>query len=284
MFPAWEEIQHAAYERWERRGWAHGHDHEDWAAAEMDLAFQQNYRPAAEYPLASTEPVVVGSAAQPRCRFCERSAPRTKFQRPRLIVPHAVAATTLYSAEICDECHKQFATTIDVDFEAFWRALDPPPAEDSTPAATVSIGAFKAMVRMAIQIAPARELALFNDTLEWIGNPDHDFDSSLFEGTGCLVYRLHVPYDVPWVSLSRRIDADAPLPYAVFMLVMGRRVAEIALPLCSRDQDHDEAESLKLPRRSFTTGHGHEMRSAESRLLPLEHTNRPKRRGMRLFA
>ena len=89
---------------------------------------------------------------------------------------------------------------------------------------------------------------------------------------------------MPWVSLSRRIDAEAPLPYAVFMLVLGRHVVEIALPLCSRDQDHDEAENLKLPRRSFTTGHGHEMRSAACRLLPLERSDRPKRRGMRLFA
>ena len=284
MFPSWEEIQHAAYERWERRGWSHGHDHEDWAAAEMDLAFQKNYRPAAEYPLAAAEPVIVGSTSQPRCRFCERSAPRTKFQKPRLIVPSVVGATSLFSAEICDECHEQFASTIDADFEAFWSTLDPPPGDETAPASSVSIGAFKSMVRMAIQIAPAREMGHFNDTLEWIGNPDHDFDSSLFEGTGCLVYRLHVPHDVPWVSLSRRIDADAPLPYAVFMLVMGSHVVEIALPLCSRDQDHDEAELLKLPRRSFTTGQGHDMRSASCRLLPLERTDRPKRRGMRLFA
>ncbi|MDR3621142.1 MAG: DUF2934 domain-containing protein [Paludisphaera borealis] len=284
MFPSWDEIQHAAYERWERRGWSHGADHDDWSAAEMDLVFQKNYRPAAEYPLAASERVVVGSALQPRCRFCERSAPRTKFQGPRLIVPRVVGDTSLYSAEICDECHDQFATSIDADFDAFWRSLDPPSGDESASPTSVPIGAYKSMARMAILIAPARELGHFTDTLEWIGNPDHDFDSSLFEGTGCLVYRLHVPHAVPWVSLSRRTNADAPLPYAVFLLVSGRHVVEIALPLCSRDQDHEGAEGMKLPRRSFTTGHGHDMRSAACRLLPLERGDRPRKRGMRLFA
>jgi Protein of unknown function (DUF2934) len=284
MFPSWEEIQHAAYERWERRGWTHGFDRDDWAAAEMDLTFQRNYRPAAEYPLAASERVVVGAGLQPRCRFCERSAPRTRFQEPRPIVPNVVGDTSLYSAELCDECHEQFATSIDADFEVFWRTLNPPSGDESAIPSTVPIGAYKALARMAILIAPARELGLFTDTLEWIGNPDHDFDSSLFGGTGCLVYRLHVPHAVPWVSLSRRTDSDAPLPYAVFVLVSGRRVVEIALPLCARDQDHDEIDGLKLPRRSFTTGEGHNMRAADSRLLPLERGDRPRRRGMRLFA
>jgi hypothetical protein len=284
MFPSREEIQHAAYERWERRGWAHGADHEDWAAAEMDLTFQKNYRPAAEYPLAASERVVVGSVMQPRCRFCERSAPRARFQGPRPVVPPVVGETSLYSSEICDECHEQFATTIDADFDSFWRSLEPPPGEEAHAPTCVSIGAYKSLIRMAIQIAPARELGNFNDTLEWIGNPDHDFDSTLFEGMGCLVYQLHVAHAVPWVSLSRRTDSDAPLPYAVFLLVFGRHVVEIALPLCSRDQDHDEAEPLQLPRRSFTTGHGHDMRMASCRLLPLERNERPRRRGMRLFA
>ena len=227
---------------------------------------------------------MIGSTLQPRCRFRERSAPRTKFQEPRRIVPRVVGDSTLYSTEICDECHEQFATTIDADFEAFWRAIHPQSGDEAKSPTSVSIGAFKSLVRMAISIAPARDLGLFTDTLEWIGNPDHDFDSSLFEGMGCLVYRLHVPHEVPWVSLSRRTNADAPLPYAVFLLVAGRHVAEIALPLCSRDQDHEGAEGMKLPRRSFTTGHGHEMRSAACRLLPLERVDRPRRRGMRLFA
>ncbi|MDG3006453.1 DUF2934 domain-containing protein [Paludisphaera mucosa] len=282
MLPTWDQIQRSAYERWERRGGVHGADQDDWVAAEMDLAFQLNYRPAAEYPLASAEPVLVGARPQPGCRFCERGAPRAKFTGPRPIVPEVVAATTLRTGEICDECHEQFEGSIDVDFARFWRSLleaevgGPPPA-------TVSIGAYKALVRMAVAIMPARELQHFADTLEWVGNPDHDFDSSLFGGTGCLVYRTHAASEVPWVSLSRRTDPDAPLPYAVFVLVAGANVVEIAPPLCSRDQDQDEAV-LRLPARSFTTGFGGDARSATRRLLPLERSERPRRRGMRLFA
>jgi len=279
MMPTWEQIQRAAYERWERRGWAHGSDRDDWAAAEMDLAFQMNYRPAAEYPLESAEPIVVGPRSQPRCRFCERGLPRARFSGPRPIVPAVAAATTLLSGEICDECHEQFAGGIDREFAAFWASL----GESDAAPATVSIGAYKALVRMAIAVMPARELPHFADTVEWVGNPDHDFDSSLFAGIGCLVYRTHAPHAVPWVSLSRRTDPDEALPYAVFALGAGRHVVEIAPPLCARDQDNDEA-ALRLPPRSFTTGWGADARSATRRLLPLERTDRPRRRGMRLFA
>ncbi|WP_165247980.1 DUF2934 domain-containing protein [Paludisphaera soli] len=279
MLPTWDQIQRAAYGRWESRGRVHGADQDDWVAAEMDLLFQMNYRPAAEYPLESAEPVVVGSRSQSRCRFCERGAPRAKFSSARPIVPDVVGPTSLLTGEVCDECHEQFAGSLDADFAKFWRSLDEP----SEGPQAVSIGAYKALVRMAIAIMPARELGHFADTLEWVGNPDHDFDSSLFSGAGCLVYRMHQAHAVPWVSLSRRIDADAPLPYAVFVLVAGVHAVEIAPPLCARDQDHDE-EALQLPPRSFTTGFGADSRTAVRRLLPLERVDRPRRRGMRLFA
>lgn len=282
MLPTWEQIQRAAYERWERREWAHGSDREDWDAAELDVTFHLNYRPAAEHPLATDGPVVVGGRARPGCRFCERAAPRAKFSRPRAIVPDDLGPTSLVTAEVCDECHEQFAGSIDADFGRFWQALA---AEgDATPRpASVSLAAYKAMVRMAIAIMPSRELQLFADTIEWVGNPDHDFDGSLFAGVGCVSYRTRHSYAVPWVSLSRRTDPDAALPYAIFALAWGRQVVEVAPPLCAKDQDHDGV-SLRPPGRSFTTGFGREMAASTSRLLPLEVVERPRRRGMRLFA
>lgn len=281
MPPTWEQIQFAAYERWERRGREHGADGEDWAAAETDLAFQLNYRPAAEYPLASDEPVVVGARPRPGCRFCERAAPRARFSAPRPIVPEAVGATRLATAETCDDCHEQFAASIDADFGRFWRSLAS--EDDSASPATVPVGAYKAMVRMAIAVMPSRELQHFADTIEWVGNPDHDFDGSLFSGTACLAYRTRHAYGVPWASLSRRTDADAPLPYAIFAMGWGRLVIEVAPPLCAKDQDHDGV-ALRPPGRSFTTGFGREMGAATRRVLPLEIVERPRRRGMRLFA
>lgn len=282
MLPTWDQIQRAAYERWERRGWVHGADQDDWIAAEMDVTFQMNYRPAAEYPIAPEEPVVVGSRTRPSCRFCELAAPRAKFSEDRPILPSVVGGGGLLAAEVCDDCHQQFEGSIDADFVAFWRAIQASYGGGPHPA-TVPIGAFKSLVRMAVAIMPPKELQHFNDAVEWVGNPDHEFDSSLFAGSGCLVYRTHREHAVPWVSLSRRTDPDAPLPYAVFALVSGRTVVEIAPPLCARDQDLDQA-ALRPPGRSFTTGFGGDSRSATHRLLPLERTERPRRRGMRLFA
>jgi hypothetical protein len=234
------------------------------------------------YPRAAHESVVVGARSRPGCRYCERSTPRAKFSRPRAIVPDAVGPTRLASAEICDECHAQFVDSIDADFNRFWSALT---AEDGGGAgpASISVGAYKAMVRMAIAVMPSRELQHFADTIEWVGNPDHDFDGSLFSGTACLTYRTRHAYGAPWVSLSRRADADAPLPYAVFAMAWGRTVVEVAPPLCANDQDLDGVP-LRPPGRSFTTGFGPEMGVATRRVLPLEVVERPRRRGMRLFA
>ena len=36
MRPTVHEIERAAYDRWERRGWMHGGDRDDWYAAETD--------------------------------------------------------------------------------------------------------------------------------------------------------------------------------------------------------------------------------------------------------
>ena len=77
MHPTREQIDTAAYQRWQRRGGAHGHDRDDWLAAEKDLVFAVNYRYVARYKLADpsngTAPILLGkgeSTARPRtCRF-----------------------------------------------------------------------------------------------------------------------------------------------------------------------------------------------------------------------
>jgi hypothetical protein len=53
MLPTWQQIEKAAYDRWERRGWTHGHDRDDWVAAEQDLTFDMNYRTICQLPLAA---------------------------------------------------------------------------------------------------------------------------------------------------------------------------------------------------------------------------------------
>ncbi len=78
MRPTSEQIQHAAYERWLRRGYSHGRDRDDWLAAEKELTFLLNYRTIAEYSLDSGDRSVVGKASSPRCRFCERASGQFK--------------------------------------------------------------------------------------------------------------------------------------------------------------------------------------------------------------
>ena len=132
----------------------------------------------------------------------------------------------------------------------------------------ISIAAYKAFVRMAIAIMPEDELACFTDTIEWVGNPDHEFDSTLFGDVGCLVYQTHVPLPEAWTSLCRRKDPDAPFPYMLFFLASERLVLQMHLPLCSHDADLDGTE-VRIPERTFSTGTGSDFRPATCMILPL---------------
>ena len=51
MFPTRDQVERTAYDRWLRRGQVHGHDREDWYAAEKELLFLLNYETIANYPL-----------------------------------------------------------------------------------------------------------------------------------------------------------------------------------------------------------------------------------------
>jgi hypothetical protein len=287
MLPSWDQIQHAAFDRWERRGRIHGSDREDWIAAQMDLTFDLNYRTIAEYPLTDTEIHILGDALRPRCRFCEQSPPRAAF-RVRPAVPEHVGNTSLHTSELCDQCADQFAGSIDEDFRRIWQSLTAAPTGDgsngeSPAAARIPIGAYKCLIKMALSIMPERETSSFTDTSEWVSNPDHDFDISLLGEIGCLVYRVSVPYGVPWTSLASRIGESVPFPYMLFWLASGALVLQVHIPLCTQDEDLDRT-GVRLPRRSFSTGTGSALRASACQFLPLRRSTRPMRRGVRLFA
>lgn len=144
------------------------------------------------------------------------------------------------------------------------------------------MAAYKAMVRMALSILPEAELAECTDTIEWIGNPDHEFDSSLFGGVGCLAYQAHVPYEQGWVSLARKTDEDASFPHLVFFLGASRLVLQVHVPLCARDEDLDGAE-VRMPERSFSTGNGSDLRASACLVLPLKAADSARPRRFRLF-
>lgn len=274
MIPSRDVVQRAAYDRWQRRGMHHGADGEDWVAAEMDAFFALNYETLIEYPLTDGEPRVLGKERRPRCRFCEQSAPRASFSFIRRALPAEVGNVALSTRDICDECADQFSKTIDQDFLRFWETLEglrvgTASFRELRAPTGITIPAYKSLIRMALSIIPDEELPSFADTIEWIGNPDHEFDSGLFGGVGCLVYQVHSAYLGSWANLSRRLDEDAPLPYMLFFLASGRLVLQLHLPLCSHDADLDGAE-VRMPERSFTTGIGSDLHSATCLALLLK--------------
>jgi hypothetical protein len=288
MFPSWDEIERAAYDRWERRGRMHGHDRDDWVAAELDLTFEMNFETVIEYPLAEKTDRVLGAARDPRCRFCEQSLPRATFSSIRPAIPELAGNRTLKTRELCDECADQFAGTIDREFATFWQSLGSIRSAESwlgnspVPAA-IPIGAYKALIGMALSIMPEDDLAGFTDTIEWVGNPDQAFDSNLFGGLVCLVYQVHIPYPRAWTALARRIDEQAPFPYVLFFLASERLVVQTHLPLGSHDEDLDGTE-VRIPERSFSTGLGSDLRAGMCLSLPVRSSDPPKPRRIRLFA
>jgi hypothetical protein len=287
MFPSRDQIERAAYERWERRGRFHGADRDDWSAAEIDLTFALNYETIVEFALDESERRVIGSERRPRCRFCEQSAPRASFSFVRRALPEVVGNASLYTREICDECANRFDGTINKDLAKFWESLhdlrDARASFRELRAPTgVSIAAFKALIRMAISIMPEEELTYFTDTIEWVSNPNHEFDSFLLGDPRCLICQTHVPYPMGWTSLCMRKDVEAPFPYMLFFLASGRLALQTQLPLCTQDEDLDGTQ-IRLPERTFSTGVGSDLRPPTCMVLPLRSSANSSSRRFRLF-
>ena len=199
-----------------------------------------------------------------------------------------VGNSSLFTRELCDECTKQFADTIDAEFARFWESLEALRAGTASfrqiraPTA-IPIAAYKSLIRMALSIMPEQELSSFTDTIEWVNNPDHAFDRSLFGGAGCLAYQTHVPYRAAWASLSCRIEEDAPFPYMLFFLGAERLILQVHLPLCALDEDLD-GTAVRMPQRSFSTGAGPDLKTSTCLVLPLKSAADPARtRRFRLF-
>ena len=238
MLPSRELIEQAAYERWESRGRYHGADREDWIAAEMDTVFQLNYQTVAEFSLAETTLRVLGDPRRRVCRFCEQAPPRGTFSVLRAAIPELTGNASLFTRDLCDECAKQFADTIDADFAGFWESLDALRTgsgsfrEIQVPTA-VPIAAYKTLIRMAISIMPEAELSSFTDTIEWVSNPDHSFDRALFDNAGCLVYQAHVPSSAGMGRLDLP-DREGCLVavHALFSRVRQTDSAGASAPLC----------------------------------------------------
>lgn len=234
MLPTYEQIQRAAFFRWQRLGCGHGQDRENWLVAEQELLYALNYEVAAHYLLDSTTPRAIGGEGRRICRFCELSEPATPFSEGQLALPAFVGNRSLFTFEECDECHDRFLEGIEAELERF---LAPLRSEHQSAPATISLPAFKGLAKLALAVMPRGDLHFFEDAIEWVGNPDHDFDARLFQGLGCYLHLMTYPFPHPWAVLARRVDDDAPMPFMLFFLGTSGVVLQIPVPFCVRDED-----------------------------------------------
>jgi hypothetical protein len=270
MVPTHEQIEVAAFHLWARRGRRHGRDCDDWYAARKQLAFDLNYETIVEYPLFETHPRVIGEGPIRNCRFCERNSKRVRFGPPRRVVPF-LPTSSLVSVQVCDECQVECCDPLAGAATRLWESLQTGPLDGnccghSPSNRACSLGAYKALVASALLVAPSRELEYFFDALEWVNNPDPHVDEPLFASAACRAYHASGPSTRPSVSLSRRIDDRAPLPYLSYFVQCERVILQIHLPLCSRDENLD-AQTVEPPERLFTAGDGGSFHVATSRVL-----------------
>jgi hypothetical protein len=278
MLPSPDQIQVAAYHRWMNRGGVHGHHDSDWAAAEQELLFALNYRVIARHRLDGIAPQYLGDEDEPRCRFCERTQPRAEFQGSRLAIPEFLGNESLFTAEICDDCYAQFRAGVEADLERFTRPVRRGLGATGPTQPYVPVAAFKGLALAALSVLPEDEMESFEDAIEWVSNPDHGLDSRSIRGLDCAVHALQAPMPFSWVALARRLDDDAPMPYLLAFVGTGRAVFQVAVPLCTRDEDI-EGDWI-VPRLASPFGPGRGPFGVETTVIPLS-SPEPRREPVR---
>ena len=272
MLPNEDQIRQAAYARWRRRGWAHGFDRDDWFAAQAELTFTMNYQTIVEYPLDAPGTLILSERPVRYCRFCERTSVQVAFGQAMPLVKGR--GTSLRTEGICEECHSGFYDALADQLMRFQDSLATAARERTAlprPRATevYTLAVFKSLAACALAIMPESELRYFVDALEWVSNPDSDFDGRLLrKEAACLVYSADFLRDRSRISLARRIGNDVPIPYMVFFLARSGVVLQVQLPLCLRDQDLDGRPAF-FPERSFVSAEGQSFEQAQARELEI---------------
>jgi hypothetical protein len=249
MFPTPEQVRDAAYFRWLARHGAHGHDHQDWLAAEQDLLFSLNYQVVVRHRLDDAAARPLGLTGGRRCRFCEQTAPRARFSSAVRVVPEALGGSGPWTLEECDDCHEQARAATAAALDDFTRAFRTGRVlrEPSAASSMISIAAYKGFARIALAIMPPDDLADSEDAIEWVNNPDHDLDSGSFRDLDCGVTVTSQPASSSWMALARRVDDAAPMPALLFFLCIGHATFQVRLPLAGRDEDLD-GSAVIVPR------------------------------------
>jgi len=264
MEPTTERIRDAAYARWERRGRVHGSDRNDWFAAVRQARFARNYRVVAADRLDTDSPRAIGSATNRRCRFCAQSAPRTEFGGPVSIVPESLASSSPVAFDQCIECASMFAEGIDEAIARF--------ASGPLPSSGIGVDAFKGLVKIGLSLMPTADLDDYEEAIEWVANPDHDFDLNVFRDLACVALTTPTPMPAPWSALAVRTASEAPWPSRLLFLGIGRVVFQVGIPMGQVDEDQDILGST-LPDVCPPSPFGPSFDPAERVALPIRATS-----------
>src|SRR5262249_14720058 len=129
-------------------------------------------------------------------------------------------------------------------------------------------GALKGFARVALAIMPRGEVSAFEDTIEWVSNPDHEFDVVLLNHLAGYLHPRSVPGAEAWVALARRTREEAPMPDMSLFLATTDAVFQVRVPLCVRDEDLD-GERVIIPRLSSPLPGMHDSGQGASLGLPI---------------
>jgi hypothetical protein len=241
-----EGIRQAAYARWEHRGRCHGFDRQDWIAAELQARFELNYQVVAADRLDGNAPRVLGAPTSRRCRFCGGANPRVEFSDSVAIFPANFGPGSPLALDQCEDCASGFAEEIDPALLRFVGPYLRPIERDTTPASGISVAAFKGLVKLALSVMPLDQLDEFEETIDWIGNPDHDFDLSVFRGMACVIHQVPTSFPASWSALAQRMDDGEAWPSMLFFLGLKSVILQIAVPM-GRLDDELEIPASSLP-------------------------------------
>ncbi|MDB5349801.1 MAG: hypothetical protein JWN86_1048 [Planctomycetota bacterium] len=239
MRPTIDQIRTAAYGRWERRGRVHGFDRADWNAAEKQQILFVNYRVLTADRLDSEAPRAIGDPSRRRCRFCRQATPRAEFSSRVRIIPDYLGPGSPVAFDQCQECASHFSETVDPGLAQFVRPFLVGSSSTLPGAAGIAVDAYKGLVRLALSVMPVSDLEDHEDTVEWVSNPDHDFDLNVFRDLTCTVHVVPAAFPASWVALAKLKDDREAWPSMLFFLGTSHVVFQILVPLGQRDSDHD---------------------------------------------
>ncbi len=239
MLPTRSQIQLAAYYHWERLGQAHGHHEANWLAAEQDLLLSLNYEMLRIVRLDGRGAALIGDSERNVCRFCELGSPRVTFDKSVPALPRVLGGWPVFSADVCDDCHDQFQESVDDALDTLLLAM-----KHDLPPRRVPIAAIKGLTRLALGFMPHGELDYFADAMEWVINPDHEFDRDALGPLRPQLERSDQAFASPWAAILRRADDEEPMPYMLFFLGVEHHVITLPVPLCQRDEDLEGQETL----------------------------------------